>query len=313
LDFGQALLVVIAAIIVAAILLTSKPRETEKSSVGQTKTEPRRPDDEARIADPTICALQAIEIHWAPEEREHHRQERWYWGLTAILTFFAVGGAVATVILSQLSLDESRRATGEAIQATAEAHRQADEAHRQAEAAVEAAKTAREAFIASDRGRIGVIGTTVDAHAGDGGFKVAVAFMNYGKEAVILSKELWAKSFDDSEWSGGVPWGMSAPGKYISDLEAQCLSRNASAATFLATPYVGNNAYALNLDTIADLPPSYSIHADKDFFDGKTRLVLFACLSYDVNGVTKHTYACEWYKANSATGPVYCESGNRSQ
>lgn len=232
------------------------------------------------------------------------------------LTFLVAIGSLAVSILTWRTVADTsdiKSAIGNLADLATQTKRQADATHEQAEAAVEAAKTAREAFIASDRGRIGVMGATVDPHASDGGFKIAVDFMNYGKEAVILSKELWAKPFDNSEWSGDVPWVRSAPGKYISDLEARCLSRDASGDTFLATPYVGNNAYALNLDTIADLPPVYSISADKEFFAGKTRIVFFACFSYDVNGVTKHTYACEWYKTNPSPGPIFCESGNGTQ
>jgi hypothetical protein len=232
------------------------------------------------------------------------------------LTFFVASGSLAVSILTWRTVADTsdiKTAIGNLTELATQTKRQADATHEQAEAAVEAAKTAREAFIASDRGRIGVTGATVDPHAGNGGFNVAVVFLNYGKEAVILSKEWWARSFDDSEWSGGIPWIKSAPGKYISDLEAQCLSRDASAASTLATPYIGNNSYALNFNTIADLPPVYSISADKDFLGGKTRLVFFACFSYDVNGVTKHTYVCEWYKAKPSPGPIFCESGNRAQ
>jgi hypothetical protein len=191
------------------------------------------------------------------------------------LTFLVAIGSLAVSILTWRTVADTsdiKSAIGNLADLATQTKRQADATHEQAEAAVEAAKTAREAFIASDRGRIGVTGATVDPHAGNGGFNVALVFLNYGKEAVILSKEWWARSFDDSEWSGSVPWTKSAPGKYISDLETQCLSRDASAASTLATPYIGNNSYALNFNTIADLPPVYSISADKDFFDGKTRL-----------------------------------------
>ena len=232
------------------------------------------------------------------------------------LTFLVGSGSLAVSILTWRTVADTsdiKTAIGNLSELATQTKRQADATREQAEAAVEAAKTAREAFIASDRGRIGVIGATVDPHAGNGGFNVAVEFLNYGKEAIVLSKEWWAKSFDDSEWSGGVPWTKSAPGKYISDLEAQCLSRDASSSSTLATPYIGNNRYALNFNTITDLTPGYSVYSDKDFFDGKTRLVLFTCLSYDVNGVTKHTYACEWYKTKPAPGPMFCESGNRAE
>ena len=120
------------------------------------------------------------------------------------------------------------------------------------------------------------MGATVDPHASDGGFKIAVDFMNYGKEAVILSKELWAKPFDNSEWSGDVPWVRSAPESTYLTLRRDACPETRAGTLFSATPYVGNNAYALNLDTIADLPPVYSISADKEFFAGKTRIVFFA-------------------------------------
>jgi hypothetical protein len=74
-----------------------------------------------------------VQIHWSSEERKHHWTERFYWILTAILTFGAVLGALATVIISQLSLREARKATDEAKTATAEAHRQADAAEKQVE------------------------------------------------------------------------------------------------------------------------------------------------------------------------------------
>ena len=60
---------------------------------------------------------------WHPEEREHHRQERTYWRFSAVLTAVAAAGAIATVILSQCSLNEARLAT-------AESHRQADAAEK---------------------------------------------------------------------------------------------------------------------------------------------------------------------------------------
>lgn len=74
-----------------------------------------------------------VQIHWSSEERKHHQNERFYWILTAILTFGAVLGALATVLISQLSLREARKATDEAKTATAEAHRQADAAEKQVE------------------------------------------------------------------------------------------------------------------------------------------------------------------------------------
>lgn len=102
--------------------------------------DPQRPrsQNESDIADKAIHAHHAIEVHWAAEERHHHFKERWYWGLNAGLTFVAVIGAIATVILSILSLREAQRATSEARNATSEAHRQAEAEATQADVATRA-------------------------------------------------------------------------------------------------------------------------------------------------------------------------------
>ena len=51
---------------------------------------------------------------WSEEERTHHKQERFYWRVTAISTSLAAMGALITVILSQYSLMESRKAVEQA-------------------------------------------------------------------------------------------------------------------------------------------------------------------------------------------------------
>lgn len=84
------------------------------------------PSDKAGVCDPSIGASQSIEIRWTAEERQLRRKERFYWGLTAVLTFIAVIGAIATVVLSQLSLLQARKSVREASHATIEARRQAD-------------------------------------------------------------------------------------------------------------------------------------------------------------------------------------------
>ena len=65
------------------------------------------------------------------DEREHDRKGRWNWGLSEVLTFGAVVGAIGTVILSDFGLNEARRATEEARRAANEAQRQADAAETQ--------------------------------------------------------------------------------------------------------------------------------------------------------------------------------------
>jgi hypothetical protein len=87
--------------------------------------------DKAGIEKPPIPPSQPQEKHWDADEREHHRVERRYWGVTALLTFIAVLGAVGTTVLSKWSLDESQRAVAEARRATSEAHRQADAVEKQ--------------------------------------------------------------------------------------------------------------------------------------------------------------------------------------
>ena len=85
----------------------------------------------ARTKKPPIPRSQPQENHWDADEREHHRVERRYWAITALLTFFAVSGAIATTVLSKWSLDESQKAVAEARRATSEAHRQADAVEKQ--------------------------------------------------------------------------------------------------------------------------------------------------------------------------------------
>ena len=76
-----------------------------------------------------------------PEESRHHRIERRYWLATALLTFIAVCGTIATVMLSISSLNESKRTT-------AEVARQAN--------------IASQTLIASNRPWIAISGLTAD-------------------------------------------------------------------------------------------------------------------------------------------------------
>ncbi len=97
-----------------------------------------------------------MQLHWSSEESEHHRKERVYWVTTAVLTFVAVAGAIATVILSQLSLQEARRATREAEKATAEAHRQADASETQIAVAKSTAAKQLRAYVSVKPSQNGV-------------------------------------------------------------------------------------------------------------------------------------------------------------
>lgn len=81
-----------------------------------------------------------MEKHWHPEEREHHRKERFYWRVIAFLTFLAVIGAIGTVVLTSYSLEEARRATRET-------RRQADEAGKQTFIADQTLRYTQRAFI----------------------------------------------------------------------------------------------------------------------------------------------------------------------
>jgi hypothetical protein len=129
--------------------------ETRGSNTVTDQTKPEsQPADKSMPSGPDIAAIHAVEVHWASEEREHHRKERFYWWITAILTFVAVAGAVTTVILSQLSLEEARRATKEAERATAEAHRQADEAQRQADVTESSLRDNRAQFATLSRASV---------------------------------------------------------------------------------------------------------------------------------------------------------------
>ena len=116
-SFGLVLLVVAAVAIIVSIWMTSQ------TSGADGKANSDKP---------------SVEIHWSPEERGHHGKERKYWWVTVVLTFLAVAGAITTVILSQLSLDEARRATSETEKIAAEAHRQANAAEAQTVIAHEA-------------------------------------------------------------------------------------------------------------------------------------------------------------------------------
>lgn len=100
-----------------------------------------------------------VQIHWSSEERKHRQKERFYWILTAILTFGAVLGALATVIISQLSLREARKATDEAKMATAEAHRQADAAEKQVEVMQNTAEQQLRSYV--------IINTMVNQYTGN--------------------------------------------------------------------------------------------------------------------------------------------------
>jgi hypothetical protein len=106
-------------------------RKPIPSPNSNTQTAANDSKGEAGREKPPIPPSQPQEKHWDADEREHHRIERRYWYLTALLTFVAVLGAIGTTVLSKLSLDESQRAVAEAIKATSEAHRQADAAEKQ--------------------------------------------------------------------------------------------------------------------------------------------------------------------------------------
>ena len=106
-------------------------RETEPAPISYQSAQSQRPGNESEQKGEASDSIKPVQEGWNPEEREHHRKERVYWRLSAFLTFIAVLGAVATVILSQLSLTEARRATVEATRQANEAKRQADLAQEQ--------------------------------------------------------------------------------------------------------------------------------------------------------------------------------------
>lgn len=93
----------------------AKPRPND------TKAESYRSSYEAQREKRLAPFHKTIQEGWHSDEREHHRIERGYWRLTTFLTFFAVAGAIATVIISNWTLKEAHKATNEA-------RRQADEA-----------------------------------------------------------------------------------------------------------------------------------------------------------------------------------------
>jgi hypothetical protein len=111
-------------------------RKTIPSPNSNKQTTAQVTKDEAGIGKPPIPPSQPQEKHWDSDEREHHRIERRYWGITALLTFIAVLGAVATTVLSKWSLDESQQSVAEARRATSEAHRQADAVEKQTKISV---------------------------------------------------------------------------------------------------------------------------------------------------------------------------------
>lgn len=101
----------------------------------------KRTDDKAEIQVNGRGVKQATNEQWNPEEREHHRQERSYWRWTLFVTFLAALGAVATVVLSTCSLNESRLATA---------------------AVSQQAKIASQTLVESNRPWVAVTGITTD-------------------------------------------------------------------------------------------------------------------------------------------------------
>ncbi len=59
----------------------------------------------------SVSSQQHEDEHWHPEERRHHKVERFFWRFTAFLTLVAAIGAIATVIISNLTLRESQVGT----------------------------------------------------------------------------------------------------------------------------------------------------------------------------------------------------------
>ncbi|CAJ0879349.1 hypothetical protein AMST5_03052 [freshwater sediment metagenome] len=128
----------------------SKSPKPKPRPISDTKTKPYRPNDipERRIG--VFPSDEPVKEGWHPEEREHHRVERRYWQTTAVLTFFAVAGAIATVLISNWTLEETRKATFEA-------HRQAEQAIRQANIASETEQKQLRAYIYVDKVVYGMV------------------------------------------------------------------------------------------------------------------------------------------------------------
>ncbi|MGO9430813.1 hypothetical protein, partial [Rhodoblastus sp.] len=107
-----------------------RSRSSKRQPIGRRTTGDydAKPDEsENKANDEAPVRAQPIEQKgWLPEEREHHKTEQRYWLWSTVLTALAVMGAIATVILSKWSLEESQKAVAEARRATGEAHRQAD-------------------------------------------------------------------------------------------------------------------------------------------------------------------------------------------
>jgi hypothetical protein len=122
----------------------SKRPESKPRPIRETKTKAGRANDVSKSQIWRAPSEKTVDEGWHPEEREHYRQERWYWRLTAILTFIAVPAAFATVVITQWTLDETRRATFET-------RRQANEAEKQTEISRDTAARQLRAYVFVDK------------------------------------------------------------------------------------------------------------------------------------------------------------------
>lgn len=91
-------------------------------------------------------ALRPIQ-RWHPEERLHRAFEKRVWIATTVLTLVAAVGAISTVIISNFSLHEARKATSEAQNQVVQARRQAEAAENQINYAEDASRRQLRAYV----------------------------------------------------------------------------------------------------------------------------------------------------------------------
>jgi hypothetical protein len=245
---------------------------------------PYRPKNIAKRKKRLSPFPESVDEGWHPEEREHHRVERRYWWLTAVLTFMAVAAATYTVVLSKWTLDETRKAT-------VEANRQSNETKRQADIAKETGEKQIRAYVVFDGASIEEI----------------------RKKAVIKFK------FKNSGITPAFIIDMMQSGAYV----PFPFEKGRPPIRFSDYPLTTSLMYGSNRNYSVEAPGSEwttsivdsNLSAKtmlKKFSGGSAYLVVAVIYYRDVFGTIHSTKFCTITTINTFPGAIACQEGNEA-